>query len=59
MFWEDKLKHIEPLRDIQNLPNFGFQFFFKHMGRFKKAFFVFTAARMTSITLGFRAFHKY
>lgn len=55
MFWKNKLKTISPIRDITDLPNYGFMFFLRNMGVFKVSFFILTAVSIASATIGFLA----
>ena len=37
-FWDNKLTSISTIKDITNLPYFGFQFFLRNLGTFKLSF---------------------
>ena len=53
MFWENKLDKTDPIEDIKNLPNYAFQFFFKHIGDFKLSFVALTIVNISTTIFGF------
>lgn len=54
--WSKKLIHVDPIKDLTTLPDFGFQFFFKNARPFRREFWALTVLTMVSTVVSYAAF---